>query len=140
MCAGQDVEIALAARDGYGNAINDLEPDAVKAVASGNETCIKFEPYEVCLSCERLPRAASGLSHPCTVNDIPTQQRLRLPLPTHACIVSSQGPADSMAMICHAFSPCLCFPDRLSCCRPATLGSSTTSGRCSPRPEATSWA
>ncbi len=55
MCAGQDVEIALAARDGYGNAVGDLEADAVKAIATGNKTCIKFEPYEVCPSCERLP-------------------------------------------------------------------------------------
>ncbi len=47
MCAGQDVEIALAARDGYGNAVNNLEPDAVKAVATGNEACVKFEPHEV---------------------------------------------------------------------------------------------
>lgn len=51
MCAGQDVEIALAARDGYGNAVSDLEADAVKATATGNEACIKFEPCEVCACC-----------------------------------------------------------------------------------------
>ena len=47
VCAGQDVEIALAARDGYGNAVAGLEPDAVKAVATGNEACVRFEPQEV---------------------------------------------------------------------------------------------
>ena len=51
MCAGQDVEIALAARDGYGNAIGDLEAGAMKATATGHDACIKFEPYEVCARC-----------------------------------------------------------------------------------------
>ena len=48
VCPGQDVEIALAARDGFGNAIGDLEPNAVKAVATGNNVSVKFEPCEVC--------------------------------------------------------------------------------------------
>jgi len=57
MCAGQDVEIALASRDGYGNAIGDLEAGAVKAVASGNQAAITFEPCEVCCMAHahRLP-------------------------------------------------------------------------------------
>lgn len=62
MCAGQDVEIALAARDGYGNAVSDLGPDAVKAVATGNKACIKFEPCEVCALSERSARAVLGSS------------------------------------------------------------------------------
>ena len=48
MCAGQDVEIALAARDGFGNAIGDLEPSAVKALATGNNVSVNFKPCEVC--------------------------------------------------------------------------------------------
>ena len=47
MCAGQDIEIALAARDGFGNAVGDLEPNAVKAVATGDNVSINFEPCEV---------------------------------------------------------------------------------------------
>ena len=47
MCAGQEVEIALAARDGYVNAVGDLEPNAVKATAMGPDAVVKFEPYEV---------------------------------------------------------------------------------------------
>ena len=48
MCAGQDVEIALAARDGFGNAIRDLEPSAVKALATDDNVSVKFEPCQVC--------------------------------------------------------------------------------------------
>ena len=47
MCAGQEVEIALAARDGYVNAVGDLEPNAVKATATGPNAVVKFEAYEV---------------------------------------------------------------------------------------------
>jgi hypothetical protein len=47
MCAGQEVEIALAARDGYVNAVGGLEPNAVKATATGPNAVVKFEPYEV---------------------------------------------------------------------------------------------
>ena len=47
MCAGQEVEIALAAHDGYVNAVGDLEPNAVKATAMGPDAVVKFEPYQV---------------------------------------------------------------------------------------------
>lgn len=50
MVAGQDVEIALAARDSYGNAVGDLEPNAMKALAAGGDAAVNFEPYEVRLA------------------------------------------------------------------------------------------
>ena len=105
MCAGQDVEIALAARDGYGNAISDLEADAVKAIATGNETCIRFEPYEVSPSLERLPQAVSGKAQPCHVTDVPMQQQIwPVNILTWPALVLSRDPADGMLMICQAFS------------------------------------
>ncbi|MCJ1358462.1 MAG: hypothetical protein MMC33_008462 [Icmadophila ericetorum] len=63
MCAGQDVEIALAARDGFGNAIESLGPDAIKAVATGNDVSVKFEPCEHELAGEQFWEAALPARH-----------------------------------------------------------------------------
>lgn len=47
MCAGQDVEISLAARDAYGNAIVDMEPAALRATATGLDGAVHFQALEV---------------------------------------------------------------------------------------------
>jgi hypothetical protein len=47
MCAGQDVEISLAARDAYGNAVADMEPAALRATATGSDALVQFQALEV---------------------------------------------------------------------------------------------
>ncbi|CAL8470626.1 g10168 [Coccomyxa elongata] len=47
MSAGQDVEIALAARDAYGNAVVDMEPSALRAAATGTAGAVRFQAVEV---------------------------------------------------------------------------------------------
>ena len=47
MSAGQDVEIALAARDAYGNAVVDMEPSALRAAADGTAGAVRFQAVEV---------------------------------------------------------------------------------------------
>ena len=47
MSAGQDVEIALAARDAYGNAVVDMEPSALRAAATGAAGAVRFQAVEV---------------------------------------------------------------------------------------------
>ena len=43
----QDVELSLALRDAYGNAIVDLESGALRAVATGAHGAVHFQAYEV---------------------------------------------------------------------------------------------
>jgi hypothetical protein len=43
----QDVELSLAVRDGYGNAVIDLPPGALRAVATGAEGATHFQAAEV---------------------------------------------------------------------------------------------
>jgi hypothetical protein len=47
MYAGQDVEVSLAARDAYGNAIVDMDPVALRATATGCECAVQFQAVEV---------------------------------------------------------------------------------------------
>ena len=47
MSAGQEVEIALAARDAYGNAVVDMEPGALRAAATGASGAVRFQAVEV---------------------------------------------------------------------------------------------
>ena len=47
MQAGQDVELSVAVRDGYGNAIINLPPGALRAVATGVDGATHFAAAEV---------------------------------------------------------------------------------------------
>lgn len=47
MSAGQDVEIALAARDAYGNAVADMAPGGLRAVATDAAGAVRFQAVEV---------------------------------------------------------------------------------------------
>ncbi len=53
------MELSLALRDAYGNAIVDLEPGAVRAVATGAHGAVHFQAYEVLLAASSLPRHVS---------------------------------------------------------------------------------
>lgn len=47
MSAGQEVEIALAARDAYGNAVVQMEPGSLRAAATCASGAVSFQAVEV---------------------------------------------------------------------------------------------